>query len=52
MLKQQARLIARVVYFLDLALTSAAFFAAFFLRDLLLPQIAPDRFPTGLYPLR
>jgi exopolysaccharide biosynthesis polyprenyl glycosylphosphotransferase len=52
MLKQQARLIARVVYFLDLALTSAAFFAAFFLRDLLLPQIAPDRFPTGLFPLR
>ena len=52
MLKQQARLIARVVYFLDLALTSAAFFAAFFIRDLLLPQIAPDRFPTGLFPLR
>ncbi|MGZ8867711.1 MAG: sugar transferase [Thermoanaerobaculia bacterium] len=52
MLKQQARLIARVVYFLDLALTSAAFFAAFFIRDLLLPQIAPDRFPNGLFPLR
>ena len=52
MLKQQARLIARVVYFLDLALTSVAFFAAFFIRDLLLPQIAPDRFPTGLFPLQ
>src|SRR5437762_4356348 len=51
MLKQKARLIARIVYLVDLALTSVAFFAAFFLRDLLLPQIAPHRFPTGLFPL-
>jgi exopolysaccharide biosynthesis polyprenyl glycosylphosphotransferase len=51
MLKQQARLVARIVYFADLALTSVAFFAAFFIRDLLLPAIAPDQFPTGLYPL-
>src|SRR5437762_13456691 len=52
MLKQKARLIARIVYLVDLALTSVAFFAAFFLRDLLLPQIAPHRFPTGLFPLQ
>src|SRR5438270_915327 len=52
MLKQKWRLIARVVYFVDLALTSLAFFGAFFLRDLVLPIISPDRFPTGLFPLR
>jgi len=51
MLRQQARLIARVVYLVDLALTSAAFFAAFFIRDVLLPRIAPEHFPTGLFPL-
>jgi exopolysaccharide biosynthesis polyprenyl glycosylphosphotransferase len=52
MLKQQARLIARVVYTIDLVLTSVAFFAAFFIRDLFLPAIAPERFPTGLFPLQ
>jgi exopolysaccharide biosynthesis polyprenyl glycosylphosphotransferase len=51
MLKQQARLIARIVYFADLALTSAAFFVAFWVRDLILPALAPERFPTGLFPL-
>jgi len=51
MLKQQARLIARSVYLADIGLTSAAFFAAFFIRDYLLPNIAPSQFPTGLYPL-
>lgn len=51
MLKQQARLIARVIYLIDLALTSAAFFIAFFVRDVLLPLIFPSSFPTGLYPL-
>jgi FlaA1/EpsC-like NDP-sugar epimerase len=51
MLKQQARLIARIVYLVDLALTSAAFFAAFFIRDLFLPRVAPYHFPTGLFPL-
>ena len=44
-------MIARAVYLADLALTSAAFFVAFFIRDLLLPLIAPQRFPTGLFPL-
>ena len=52
MLKEKARMIARVVYVADLALTTAAFFAAFFIRDLILPRIAPDQFPTGLFPLR
>src|SRR5262245_9893496 len=51
MLKQKARLIARVVYLVDLALTSSAFFAAFFIRDHLLPALAPRQFPTGLFPL-
>jgi exopolysaccharide biosynthesis polyprenyl glycosylphosphotransferase len=51
MLKQKARVIARVVYGADLALTSVAFFAAFFIRDRVLPLIDPVHFPTGLYPL-
>ncbi|HXI14182.1 MAG TPA: sugar transferase [Thermoanaerobaculia bacterium] len=51
MLKQQARLIARVVYLADLSLTSIAFFAAFFIRDFILPITSPSTFPTGLYPL-
>jgi exopolysaccharide biosynthesis polyprenyl glycosylphosphotransferase len=51
MLKQKARLIARVVYLVDLGLTSLAFFTAFYIRDLILPQIAPSHFPTGLFPL-
>ncbi len=51
MLKQKARLIARVVYLIDLALTSAAFFIAFFVRDVILPHIDPQHFPTGLFPL-
>ena len=51
MLKQQARLVARIVYLVDLALTSAAFFAAFFIRDLIFPKLWPAQFPTGLFPL-
>ena len=51
MLKQQARLVARIVYLVDLALTSGAFFAAFFIRDVVLPWIAPRHFPTGLFPI-
>src|SRR5438874_8676384 len=52
MLKQKARLIARIVYLADLALTSAAFFTAFFIRDVIFPLAAPQRFPTGLFPLQ
>ncbi|HUF18425.1 MAG TPA: sugar transferase [Thermoanaerobaculia bacterium] len=51
MLKQRARFIARFVYLVDLTLTSAAFFIAFFIRDFVLPWVAPVHFPTGLYPL-
>lgn len=51
MLRQKARLIARVVYLVDLGLTTAAFFLAFVVRDALMPVIAPERFPTGLFPL-
>ncbi|HSP17445.1 MAG TPA: sugar transferase [Thermoanaerobaculia bacterium] len=51
MLRQQARLIARIVYLVDLALTSVAFFAAFLIRDMLLPRLVPGRFPTGLFPI-
>ncbi|HEX7705294.1 MAG TPA: sugar transferase [Thermoanaerobaculia bacterium] len=52
MLKQKARLVARIVFGVDLILTSVAFFAAFYLRDVVLPYLAPDRFPTGLFPLQ
>jgi exopolysaccharide biosynthesis polyprenyl glycosylphosphotransferase len=51
MLKQKARLVARIIFGVDLVLTSVAFFAAFFLRDLVLPAVAPHQFPTGIYPL-
>jgi exopolysaccharide biosynthesis polyprenyl glycosylphosphotransferase len=52
MLKQQARLIARTVYLADLTLTSVAFFAAFVIRDAVLPLVDHSHFPTGLFPLR
>lgn len=51
MLKQRAKLIARFFFVLDIALTALAFFAAFFIRDFVLPAIAPHQFPSGLYPL-
>lgn len=51
MLKQKARVIARIVYGADLALTSLAFFAAFLIRDRFLPLVDPNHFPTGLFPL-
>jgi exopolysaccharide biosynthesis polyprenyl glycosylphosphotransferase len=52
MLKQKASFIARIVYLVDIALTSVAFFAAFFIRDKGLPLIDPGHFPTGLFPLQ
>src|SRR6266849_1651982 len=52
MLREKARLVARVVYLTDLGLTSLAFFTAFFIRDVILPQVAPQRFPTGLFPIQ
>ncbi|HEY0156721.1 MAG TPA: sugar transferase [Thermoanaerobaculia bacterium] len=52
MLKQKAQVVARIVFGADLALTSLAFFAAFFIRDAILPVLDPVHFPTGLFPLR
>src|ERR1043165_5761969 len=52
MLRQKATLIARIVYFVDLALTTVACFSSFYLRNLISPLLDPGRFPTGLYPLR
>jgi exopolysaccharide biosynthesis polyprenyl glycosylphosphotransferase len=52
MLRQKANLIARIVYLVDLALTTLAFFSAFYLRNLIFPLLDPERFPTGLYPLQ
>jgi exopolysaccharide biosynthesis polyprenyl glycosylphosphotransferase len=52
MLRQKATLIARIVYFVDLALTTLAFFTAFYLRNLVFPLLAPETFPTGLFPLQ
>jgi exopolysaccharide biosynthesis polyprenyl glycosylphosphotransferase len=51
MLKQKARVVAQIVFGADLVLTSVAFFAAFFIRDLFLPVVDPVHFPTGLFPL-
>ncbi|HEX2833001.1 MAG TPA: sugar transferase [Thermoanaerobaculia bacterium] len=51
MLKQKARVIARIVFGVDLALTSIAFFTAFVIRDVVLPIADPSHFPTGLFPL-
>jgi exopolysaccharide biosynthesis polyprenyl glycosylphosphotransferase len=51
MLKQQAKLVARSVYFFDIALVTAAFFVAFFTRDFALPYLFPSYFPDGLFPL-
>src|SRR5256712_4348021 len=52
MVREKARLVARVVYLTDLGLTSLAFFTAFFIRDVILPHVAPQRFPTGLFPIQ
>src|SRR5215212_6458927 len=51
MLKQKALVITRIVFGVDLALTTVAFFAAFYIRDWLLPAVDPQHFPTGLFPL-
>jgi exopolysaccharide biosynthesis polyprenyl glycosylphosphotransferase len=51
MLKQQARLIASLVFLLDLALISAAFFLAHALRSQLLPALGGRWIPGALYPV-
>jgi exopolysaccharide biosynthesis polyprenyl glycosylphosphotransferase len=51
MLKERARTLAVSIFLLDLTLVAAAFLAAYGVRDSLLPWIAPETFPTRLYPL-
>ena len=51
MLKERARVVAYWVWTADLVLTSAAFLLAWWLRSHLAPQLAPQFFPTELYPL-
>jgi exopolysaccharide biosynthesis polyprenyl glycosylphosphotransferase len=50
MLKERARLIAATVFTLDLALVGLAFFAAYWLRNWVLPALFPGRLQP-LYPL-
>jgi exopolysaccharide biosynthesis polyprenyl glycosylphosphotransferase len=51
MLKERARTLAVSIFLLDLTLVAAAFLAAYGVRDFLFPRIAPETFPTRLYPL-
>ena len=50
MLKEQSRLLAAVIFSLDLALVAAAFFLAFWLRSAVLPDLFPESI-SRLYPL-
>ena len=50
MLKEQSRLLAAVIFSLDLMLVAAAFFLAFWLRAAVLPDLFPDSI-SPLYPL-
>jgi len=50
MLKERARILAVLIFLLDLLLVSAAFLTAFSFRSWLLPFLAPHAFP-GFYPL-
>jgi exopolysaccharide biosynthesis polyprenyl glycosylphosphotransferase len=50
MLKERARILAVLIFLLDLSLVSAAFLTAFSLRSWLLPLVAPRAFPR-FYPL-
>ncbi len=51
MLKQQARLVALMVFSLDLVLVGVSFFAAHWLRGGLFPRLWPVWFSGPLYPL-
>ena len=51
MLKERAKVVAYWVWTADLALTTVAFFLAWWLRSFVAPQLAPSVFPTELYPL-
>jgi exopolysaccharide biosynthesis polyprenyl glycosylphosphotransferase len=49
MLKERSRILAATVFLVDLSLTAAAFFFAYWLRSALFPDLA--LFPGRLYPL-
>ncbi len=51
MLKERARILAVVIFLLDLVFVAAAFLTAFSVRSWLLPSMAPGTFPSRLYPL-
>jgi exopolysaccharide biosynthesis polyprenyl glycosylphosphotransferase len=51
MLKERARILTVAIFSLDLLLVSAAFLWAYWLRDGVLPRLAPGTFPSRLYSL-
>ncbi|HEX9944911.1 MAG TPA: sugar transferase [Thermoanaerobaculia bacterium] len=51
MLKERARILTVAIFSLDLALVSAAFLCAYWVRDRVLPWAAPETFPGRLYTL-
>ena len=51
MLKERAKFVAYWVWTMDLVLTALAFILAWWLRSHVAPLIAPQLFPTELYPL-
>lgn len=52
MLKQRARTLSVLIFFLDMSLVAVAFFAAYWLRDVTLPRLLPNLVDGQLYPLR
>lgn len=52
MLKARARLISFFVFIIDLVIVLFSFFFSYYLRNNLLPKYFPQRFTTGLYPLK
>jgi exopolysaccharide biosynthesis polyprenyl glycosylphosphotransferase len=51
MLKERARILTAAIFTLDLTLIAAAFLLAWWLRDAVLPALAPAAFTSPLYPL-
>src|SRR6185369_12625890 len=51
MLKERARILAVVIFLLDLSLITGAFLLAFALRSAVLPRLAPGTFHSPLHPV-
>ncbi|HEX6204021.1 MAG TPA: sugar transferase [Thermoanaerobaculia bacterium] len=51
MLKERARILTVAIFTLDLSLVVAAFFAAYAVRDEILPRLAPGAFTGPFYPV-